>query len=211
MSAQALKRLDMRNFLKLAVWFVTLGLMASSLSTLAGPVASDQLLENFDTSGEGPQTPLQQDINEVILDLSSQRYDQAISKLKPLTDQYPAEVNVWYLLTIAHYGQNQLDEALVAADRCLKIDPKLQAGYWLRGIVLALQTKYSDALRAYDQAIQVVPTRPAGYVQRGQFLVMYRSEDAAALTAAIEDLNKSLQLGAPPEMAHGFLGLDTRG
>ncbi len=79
-----------------------------------------------------------------------QRYDQAIVALKSLTDQYPNEMNVWYLLAVAHYGQNQLTEALAATDRCIKINPRFQVGYWLKGIVLAVQSKLSDALRAYD-------------------------------------------------------------
>ncbi len=139
-----------------------------------------------------------------------QRYDQAIVALKSLTDQYPNEMNVWYLLAVAHYGQNQLTEALAATDRCIKINPRFQVGYWLKGIVLAVQSKLSDALRAYDRAVQVAPTKPGGYFQRGRFLVMYRSGDEALLTTAVEDLKRSLALGAPSDMAHGFLGLAYR-
>jgi protein O-GlcNAc transferase len=52
------------------------------------------------------------------------RYAQAEEWALVATDQYPRDFDLWNLLGVAQRRLHKFDEALVAFDRCLKLDPK---------------------------------------------------------------------------------------
>lgn len=149
-------------------------------------------------------------LNEAAQELIQRRHGAAVTRLERLARRSPGDLRVWLLLSVAYLGHNQLPEGLAAAQRCVELNPKVAMGHWLRGMILTAQAKLDEAFLAYDKAVQEAPAEADGYLQRGRFRVLYQFENREHLRAAVHDLNKALDLGAPADAAHGFLGLAYR-
>lgn len=157
--------------------------------------------------GDPGVTATDRAIREIALTaIQDRRHDEAIARLRSLEIKAPNDERISFLLTLAYLGKGELSQALETSRRCVQVRPAWQVGYWLMGAVLAVQGQISQAEAAFDQAIRIAPREPGGYFQRGSFLVGYRSESPTRLRAALVDLNKALELGAPAGLIHGFVG-----
>jgi len=91
---------------------------------------------------------------EILLDLCRmymasrpKQYDNAAKYLKLYTQRFPKEVEPWVMYTEALFNLRQFPEALDAADRALKMDPK-------NGKTMRYQATALFALKKYKESIE---------------------------------------------------------
>lgn len=97
--------------------------------------------------------------------------------------------------------QRKLDEALVAYNRAIELDPSHVEGYDYRAVVWQLKGNSDRAIADYGLAIRVDPTYAAAYYRRG-----YLYQTMGQIDRAKEDYNSSLALPTKNrigEWAHG--------
>ncbi len=87
--------------------------------------------------------------------------------------------------------QGKLDEALVAHDRAIKLDPSHVEGYDFRATVWQSKGNNDRAIADYGLSIRVDPTYAPAYYRRG-----YLYQTMGQLDRAKEDYNSSLALPA---------------
>ncbi|MFN3167226.1 MAG: tetratricopeptide repeat protein [Phycisphaeraceae bacterium] len=87
-----------------------------------------------------------------IIDWSARVGDkQAPAELaRALTQERPADPNIWITLAEVLNQPRDLDERLAAIDRALSLDPRLPEAYDLKARVLVSAHRYDDALEACD-------------------------------------------------------------
>lgn len=153
-----------------------------------------------------PAPPLEHTLSVALDQIAAQRYTDAAETLREATREHPDDLRPWFLLAAAALGAGNTAETLAATNRCLRINPKWQPAWWLRGLTLATAGRIDEAARAYDQAVHAAPDRPAGYFQRARFVVLHRPEEPAALKAALADLERARRLGLQGPALDALLG-----
>ncbi len=93
---------------------------------------------------------------------------------------------------IAYLKRNKikdLDGALNAIDRALKIDPHHVRGYHIRGLIMNDLERFEEAIESYSKALEFSPRLSDIYYDRG---ISYRQLDR--LDEAIADYTRSLEI-----------------
>ncbi|MDD4652691.1 MAG: tetratricopeptide repeat protein [Methanothrix sp.] len=65
------------------------------------------------------------------------------------------------------YEQGRYDEAAQSYDRCILLNPQLEAAWFNKGNALYMQGNYDNALSAFDKAIEINPQDANAWICRG--------------------------------------------
>lgn len=65
------------------------------------------------------------------------------------------------------YEQGRYDEADASYDRCILLNPQLEAAWFNKGNALYMQGNYDNALLAFDKAIEISPQDANAWICRG--------------------------------------------
>jgi tetratricopeptide (TPR) repeat protein len=65
------------------------------------------------------------------------------------------------------YEQGRYDEAAQSYDRCILLNPQLEAAWFNKGNALYMQGNYDKALSAFDKAIEISPQDANAWICRG--------------------------------------------
>jgi tetratricopeptide (TPR) repeat protein len=114
----------------------------------------------------------------------------ALLRLTPVrvVDQHPAHHPRCHRQEVGEVllFSGRYDEALVATERTLALDPNQVHAYWLRGIAYTQQGRYEEAIVAWRTSIRLLTLDSAhgnlGYV----YAVAGRREEALTLLAALK-------------------------
>lgn len=82
--------------------------------------------------------------------VDQQKYADAVPDLEAAAKINPSAELINYLGTI-RYQAGQLTEALADFDRAIKLDPKLEAGHWQRGIVYYDLGQWENGRKQFEQ------------------------------------------------------------
>ena len=146
--------------------------------------------------------------------LSRQRWDEALALATEALELVPNDLD-WSVIKEKAQGQGKnkvewikegnnlqdlkrFDEALVAYDQAIRLDPNYAEAYLGRGNVLFDLKRYDEALTAYNQAIQLNSTYAFGYHGRGNVLFDLKRYDEA-----LAAYNQAIQLNST--YAFGYL------
>ncbi|HLZ56640.1 MAG TPA: serine/threonine-protein kinase [Ktedonosporobacter sp.] len=69
----------------------------------------------------------------------------------------------WLAIGNSYYDQREFEEALLAYEEALAIDPNYSLAYIGKGIALRNLQRYEEALSAYERAMQLAPSDPVAY------------------------------------------------
>ena len=96
--------------------------------------------------------------------------------------------------------QGKLDEALMALQRAVSLDPKEFEAHWALGRALALKERYADALQSFQTAVSLAPNRSDAHYQLGLALRrLGRTEEANREFAIVERLNTEFRTSPNPK------------
>jgi serine/threonine protein kinase len=88
--------------------------------------------------------------------VSTSRSSYLPATLRKTKEQWLATGNVYY-------DQDEFEEALLAYEQALAIDPNYSLAYIGKGIALRNMQRYAEALQAHERAIQLAPSDPVAY------------------------------------------------
>jgi len=87
----------------------------------------------------------------------------------------------WYEEGKRLYDLKQYEEALVAYDQAIRLDPNSARAYNNKGFILNELTRYQEGLEAYEQSIRLDPNSADAYINKGvAFNRLERYEEAVA-------------------------------
>jgi tetratricopeptide (TPR) repeat protein len=94
------------------------------------------------------------------------------------------------------------DEAVLAAERAIQIDPTLQRAHFARGVALRRLGRPEEALREFDRSLELAPDRPESLLERGIALQeLKRPEEALA------SWDRAIRLAPEKPQPHNNRGL----
>jgi tetratricopeptide (TPR) repeat protein len=73
----------------------------------------------------------------------------------------------WLNEGIALYDLKRYDEALVAYEQAIRLDPNFAIAYYGKGVALRNLKRYDEAIAAYEQAIRLDPNFAIAYYSKG--------------------------------------------
>ncbi|OAM88609.1 tetratricopeptide repeat protein [Termitidicoccus mucosus] len=110
---------------------------------------------------------------------SVQRFKEAESMLRQITQGTPGRADGWNALAHTLVMQGKLDEAVPFHERAVETDPKFPDGWYHYGLTLALLGQLSKALGCHERALAVDPSFVKARFGRAQCLhKLYRIEEA---------------------------------
>lgn len=95
----------------------------------------------------------------------------------------------------AHFEKNENQEALVAYDEAIRLDPTNAAAYVGRGRTLARLRRYDEAFGAYGEALRIDPADPMTLRYRGHNYINVRKIDLALADLAKAEAAKKDDFG----------------
>ena len=100
---------------------------------------------------------------------------------------------------VAAYDQGKIDEAIVALNRAVQLDPKEFEAQWALGRALALKGSYSEAIESFQHAVAIAPERSDAHYQLGLALKRVgRTQEADREFATVERLNREFRTNTKP-------------
>jgi tetratricopeptide (TPR) repeat protein len=124
------------------------------------------LSHNVTEPGEGAVYLVRsEETQERIAPSSNNQQPEAISQTNT-TDETASAEN-WLENGNALYEQGRYDEAAKSYDRCILLNPQLEAAWFNNGNALYMQGNYDNALSAFDKAIEINPQDANTWICRG--------------------------------------------
>jgi tetratricopeptide (TPR) repeat protein len=121
---------------------------------------------------------------------------EAVTLLRKATALVPHDARLWHQLAQSHHAVGDLDDALVAADRALALDPDHAAAHFERGLV-AVHTAPAEAAASFARAAELGHQPLQARTNQSTCLAMLgRREDAIEILTALTDEH--------PEFAPGW-------
>ena len=106
--------------------------------------------------------------------------------------------NYWYGMGNARAKEGDNEDALIAYDKALEVDPNHVSAWNNKGIILSRLEKFEEAIECYDKAIEIEPQYANAWYNKanalrnfGQSLVDKANDDR---TNAPKMINKSIGL-----------------
>jgi tetratricopeptide (TPR) repeat protein len=122
------------------------------------------------------------DLHEVLARAQQRlgRTDDARKTYLKLTQLDPTQAGHWVRLGEMAWESDQPRDALTAARRAMRVDPRDHRGYMLAGLVLKEQQRWDDAVPYFDRAAELSPNAAAPLILRGIALQSAGKPAAAA-------------------------------
>jgi tetratricopeptide (TPR) repeat protein/serine/threonine protein kinase len=107
-----------------------------------------------------------------------------------------------YMIGVALYGKNQLDDAIAEYNKAIALDPKFAPAHNNLGIALYVKNQLDDAIAEYNKAIALNPKDAGAHGNLGAALAAKKQLDDA-----IVEYHKAIALDPKLASAHGGLGI----
>jgi tetratricopeptide (TPR) repeat protein len=96
-----------------------------------------------------------------------ERQNPTVSQKTEINEPETASAEYWLENGNALYEQGRYDEAAKSYDRCILLNPQLEAAWFNKGNALYMQGNYDNALSAFDKAIEINPQDANTWICRG--------------------------------------------
>ncbi|MDD2835681.1 MAG: tetratricopeptide repeat protein [Methanothrix sp.] len=97
----------------------------------------------------------------------TQVQNSKVSQETEINEPETASAEYWLENGNVLYGQGRYDEAAKSYDRCILLNPQLEAAWFNKGNALYMQGDYDNALSAFDKAIEINPQDANTWICRG--------------------------------------------
>ncbi len=120
-------------------------------------------------------------IEQAILKALSERHTDRYEDVITFVNALEKTAQQWLEEGKTFYQLKKYEEALVAFEQAIRLDPNLPSAYNSKGIALSNLQRYEEALVAYEQAIRLNPNLALAYRSKGLALYsLQRYEEALA-------------------------------
>jgi protein O-GlcNAc transferase len=109
-------------------------------------------------------------IHQLVALYNQGQLSAVVEQSKALIEQYPDAFIVWNLLGAAKKGLGRMDEAIVAYNKALILQPDYPDTYNNMGVTLREQGKLEEAIAAYDRALSIKPDYAEAFHNMGNAL-----------------------------------------
>lgn len=142
-----------------------------------GPVTPNPYLEQ---SGR-VSAAAQREFDAALEALDAEDWAQAETLLLAMTERYPELSGPWVNLARAYIEQAREDEAVVALEQALQVNPKNLEAYNQLALLKREAGEFDRARELYQQALDVWPFHAASHRNLGILLDLYLGEGQLAL------------------------------
>ena len=97
----------------------------------------------------------QQQVQQLMMLHQQGQHDKVIQQASSLIQDYPKEFILFNLLGVSLEKQGKLQEATVAYEKALKLNPNIPELQFNLGAMLYAQNRYADAIQHYQKSIQL--------------------------------------------------------
>ena len=144
---------------------------------------------NFLRQNNPTQNPPKETINSLENLYNNGDFYAVIEKTKALLLQYPETFVLWNVLGASSTHVGMIDQAVIALNKVLTLNPNHFEAYSNLGVALFKQGKFDEAIDAYKKAILLKPDYAMAYSNLGNAL-----KDIGKYNQAIEAYNKALSI-----------------
>ena len=144
---------------------------------------------NFLRQNNSTQNPPKETINSLENLYNNGDFYAVIEKTKALLLQYPETFVLWNVLGASSTHVGMIDQAVIALNKVLTLNPNHFEAYSNLGVALFKQGKFDEAIDAYKKAILLKPDYAMAYSNLGNAL-----KDLGKYDQAIEAYNKALSI-----------------
>ena len=162
-------------------------------------------LKNYDVETIMNHPP-QETFNKIIDLYKEEKYLTVIQEAKAVTNQYPKSYKAWNILGASAFQMGDLDQALLAFRKTIKIKPDFSNAYYNLGVALQDQGKFDVSIEAYNKAISLKPDYAEAYNNMGTVL-----KDQGKLNEALEAFDKTIKLKPDHIEAYNNIGIILKG
>ena len=143
----------------------------------------------------------QSEINRMLLSQQKGHYKVAQNLALSIIKKFPNHSLSWKVLGVTYIHAAEIENALIANQKAVKLNPNDAEIYLNLGIALKALGKLNEAETSYRKAIELKPDYAAAYFTLGNIV-----KDLNRLEEAVESYKKSIKL--KPELAevHNNLG-----
>lgn len=107
------------------------------------------------------------------------KYERAIAKLVAARERLPGNAQVWNHLGLAYHGAYQINEAIIAYQQALNLDPNLAAAHYNLGCLWLEQSEYARAAEQLKSYTLLRPESVDGWLRLATAQLRDRKLDAA--------------------------------
>ena len=108
------------------------------------------------------KNPPQETFNKIIDLYKEGQYLTVIKEAKAVTNRYPESYKIWNILGASAFQMGDLNQALLAFRKTIKIRPDFSNAYYNLGVALQDQ-QFDVSIEAYNKAISLKPDYAEAY------------------------------------------------
>jgi len=172
------------------------GVNKKKLSSLKAQIALMPQTENANSS-----CPSAQQVNNLLEDYQTGRYDDAEKSARALSLEYPSDNFSWKVLEAVLKQTNRMTEAAVAGQKAVEINPRDVEAHNNLGVTLQELGRLAEAEASYKQAIALKPEYTEAHSNLGVTL-----KDLGRLNEAEASYRQAITLKPGLAEAHSNLG-----
>ena len=174
----------------------------SILKTFSKNKRAQQGLKSLDIfrRKSNPNGLPQEIINQLLILYNKGQFSSLVENVKDLTKQYPEVFFLWNILGASLVKLGMLDQAIIAFQKVISLNPDYAEAYNNMGNVLKDQNKLDEAIEAYKKSISIKPDYADAFFNIGNAF-----KDQNKFDNAIEAYKKSLLI--KPDYASAYLNM----
>jgi tetratricopeptide (TPR) repeat protein len=157
-------------------------------------------LEKFNNK-DSKKNPPQEIINQLVKLLNSNQFSHVYKQIKSLLLEYPNSFFLWNILGISAVQNGILDEAIIAFNKSILLEPNYVETYNNLGNVLREKKMLEESIKAFKKAISLKPDYADAYSNMG---VAFK--DLGKLDNALEAYKKAISLRPNFASYHNNIG-----
>ncbi len=144
------------------------------------------------------------------IDEATAAYEKAVAGARAYLEKNPNDAGVTYMLGVVYYLLGQYDEARIAAERAVSLQPDADSRYLLASVLFELGD-YEGAAQEFARGLELEPDRLAGLIGLARSYESLGDTEAAIeayrrLLAVDDDFDHHLSLAALYEASGDFSG-----
>ena len=144
--------------------------------------------------------PRQEDIDELTSLYKLGRFEEVLSKVKPLIGLFPKAIFLFTLQGASNAALKRYDAAIENYKQAIKIKPDYVAAYFNMGIALQNKGDLDAAIDSYKQALKIKPDYADAYYNMGVAM-----HDKGDRDAAIDSYKQALKI--KPDYAEAYCNM----
>ena len=142
--------------------------------------------------------PSEETVNQLLNFYHQGKFALVVEQAELLIKQYADSYEVWNILGSAASQIGKQDQAILAFQKVISLNPDYPDAYFNMGLALGRQDKLDEAVEAYSKALSLNPDYPRAY-----FFMAYALDRQDKLDEAVEAYSKALSL--KPDDADAYL------